>query len=206
MKETEPADAKKVTTLEEQKAKKEFEKAMKEAAARAIEGQIVAMRHTPDGAIPLRQIKGEKVDTPIPEVELEEEVKLSTQEEDMMNVIFTAVGDIKKLKNRSIPLTRSELLNPSNKGGCTDLGFQKGVLKNLVKKGLLDSVEVDLLRADGKSVGRRGLVYFTPKGRAYVRKYIDEKYQPLWLSEGSSRDGDDAVRESGTERIEDSNK
>lgn len=187
-----------IISAEEKLLQEKMKRELRESAEKAKEGRIVAMRHTPDGAIPLRRVGGSDVDVPFPEEELSEDVHLSPQENDMMAVIYTAVMDIRKLKNRSIPLTRSELLNPSNKGGCTDLGFNKKVLRSLIKKGFLDSPEVDLLRTDKKSIGRRGLVYFTTKGRSYVRQYINKSYLPVW-AEGSS--GDSVRRRAGDERL-----
>ena len=103
------------------------------------------------------------------------------QEVDMMFVIYTAVTDLKtnpKLKKRAIPLTRNEVLNPQIRGGITDMGFTKSTLKSLEKKNL---IKVDIIKLVdtklNKTTGARTVVFFTQKGRDYVRKRINPEYR-----------------------------
>jgi len=83
--------------------------AFKRAADRAREGAVVMIKHTVDGAIPIRKIAGQKVESPQPECDILEEVGLPTIEKDMMAVVYEAIKSIKKSR-RAIPLTRNELL------------------------------------------------------------------------------------------------
>lgn len=119
----------------------------------------------------------------------------NTLEADMMFVIYTAITDLKenpKFKGRSIPLTRNELINPQIKGGITDIGFSKTVLKSLEKKKLL---EVDVIKLVDtklrKHTGARTVVFFTGKGRDYVRRHIDPEYRAGFerLGDGESGEG-----------------
>lgn len=105
----------------------------------------------------------------------------NAQEADMMFVVYTAITDLKinpKLKGRVIPLTRNELLEPQIRGGITDIGFTKGVLRSLEKKGLLEVETIALVNTKlKKHTGARTVVFFTKKGRDYVRTHINPDYR-----------------------------
>jgi len=145
----------------------------------------ILKKFTLDGICLLKQVDRnvEEIESKIKEYP---EISLTPQEEDMMHVIFTAISDIKsnpKLKDRSIPLTRKEILEPHFRGGMTDMGFDKSVLRSLEKKKLLESEIIKLVKYEmkdkkivAKPTGARNVVFFTERGRSYVRRKFDPDY------------------------------
>lgn len=53
----------------------------------------------------------------------------------------------------------------------------KGCFKEMVDKGLLKEALIPIIDTKtGKNLGSRRIFFFTPQGRAFVRKYIDNTY------------------------------
>lgn len=53
----------------------------------------------------------------------------------------------------------------------------KGRYKTMVEKGLLKEVLIPIIDlTNGKNLGSRRVFFFTPQGRAFIRKYVDPGY------------------------------
>lgn len=71
-------------------------------------------------------------------------------------------------KTRSVPLTRTEIFA---------YGIDKKAYKDLLEAGLLKERLVNFIRqSDKKPTGARATVYYTPQGRAFIRKHVDPSY------------------------------
>lgn len=90
-----------------------------------------------------------------------------TRHDFIMGVVFEACSQIKQMKNRKVPLTRKELIA---------FGVQKDEIARLVKWGLLSEKPITLQKDGSNAQTTVSIVYFTPKGRAYIRKSIDPSY------------------------------
>lgn len=90
---------------------------------------------------------------------------------DIMARLYESCCQIDKMKKRRLPLTRAEFLNPAVIG----YRVKKRDLSKLIKWGLVSENVVDVTK-DEEPKGKRAIVYFTPKGRAFVRRYFEPSY------------------------------
>ena len=85
-----------------------------------------------------------------------------------MKLFHSLVLTIKKNRpRRTVPVTRSEILN------C---GAEKKLLNVLVELGYLKEAIIPLVGPGNKSIGSRSCYYYTPQGRALIRAKLDPDY------------------------------
>lgn len=134
-----------------------------------------AIRFTPHGEVMVRRQDGVEHQEDFPMEELGDlpegfELHRDTYIE-AMSRIYEACSHIEKMEKRFMPLTRPELLNFNVMG----IKIEKRDIGKLVKWGLLSEKVIPITKA-GRPIGARAVVYFTPRGRAFVRKYFDPAY------------------------------
>lgn len=149
--------------------------AIKKAAEEVAKNAPYKMMLTPLGERWVYKTEGEDYVAPLSIMEYPGK-PLSVALHDLMCTLYTASQEVVRLK-RLVPLTRTELLAPTDKGGCTKYGYKKGELQKLEKKGLAKINHAHLSSKNTKkSVGSRVVVYLTALGRGYVQKHIDKEF------------------------------
>jgi hypothetical protein len=86
-----------------------------------------------------------------------------------MSQFYNLIKVVKqKCPSRLVPLTRKEVI-----GACAD----KRIFHEVMRAGLVKEALIPLLlTTNGKPSGARAVIYFTPQGRAFIRKHIDPDY------------------------------
>lgn len=131
---------------------------------------LLAIRYTADGEVCSRNVHGTYIDDPLRTVELGILPGFIGEEHRRwMDVFYCFLRAMRERSpNRDIPLTRKEVLTN---------GFDRRALKELCQAALLKETLMPIQRKkDGKMTGARAVIYFTPQGRAYIRKFIDPDY------------------------------
>ena len=144
----------------------------------ATNNKEIGVVYTVDGEVSVRMIDGKRVRdkyTFAPLGKLHR--KFNQDHAGLMEIIFAAVVDIRKMR-RTVPLTRNELIRPASKKGITKNGVSKVLIKDLVKFGLIEERIISIVNAANNPVRAQAVVYFTPRGRTYVRERIDDSYKP----------------------------
>jgi hypothetical protein len=155
-----------------------------ELAIHLQEGQIVARRFTVHGEQKLRRVKGELVPLPLDITEPND--SLAQRYRDEMIILYDAVRQIEEKGVRFLPITRTEMLYWK---------VQKDTLRGMQKAGLIEEKLIDTIKVGttNKKASARVVVYFTPLGRGYIRKFIDDRYMQERTngdSEGLGETGD----------------
>lgn len=88
---------------------------------------------------------------------------------DSMGVLFGCIGEVLKMSDRAIPVTRKELQNN---------GISKKVVKKLSRTGLVRNVSIATTKMEkGKVVAGPSVnvVYPTPQGKAFFKEFFNEE-------------------------------
>lgn len=127
------------------------------------------VRYTLDGEVLCKNIKGAFVAQPLRTVELGNQYDHPEYVKQLSRfyALVCAVRDDQP--TREVPLVKKDVLSFMcfSKKECTQLQ-----LLGLIKEVLIPLVDT----TTGKNMGSRNVLFFTPQGRAFVRKYVDPKY------------------------------
>jgi len=149
----------------------------KKELSEKLSGKPVATKYTIDGEVLVRRYferEGKPVVDIADPLEVVELKPLPNDFKDRhktaMWIIYDAIKQIHKMPKRDVPLTRPEILGEEG-------GVKKKDLRYLIKSGLVQERLIGLVEKKGsKPVFSKPVVYFTPQGRAYVRKHFDKDY------------------------------
>jgi hypothetical protein len=129
----------------------------------------LAVQYTIDGEVLCKNVKGALIPQPLRTVDLEPGYDLPefTQAMSRFWALVEAVRE--DTPDRKVPITKEDILS--------FMVCSKKELRTMMEKGLLKEVLVPIIDTfTGKNLGSRRLVYFTPQGRAFVRKYVKPDY------------------------------
>jgi hypothetical protein len=151
---------------------------VEELVKQALHNKDIGISYTSHGERGVVYKDGKHVAVPFEEVEFEEPHKrFNAKHHEVMEVIYSAVCDIVNMK-RSIPLTRNELIRPAAKRGVTTNGISKKLVNDLIDFDLIQERIIKIVNIEQKPVRSQAVIYFTNKGRSYVRERIDQSYNP----------------------------
>lgn len=129
------------------------------------DGTLQAIKYTPDGEVFMVTEGGRVVEKTRPEETLKPlPAKWKSKHKEAMFSIEQGIRLVKDLGLRQIPLTRNE---------CIDLGVPKGTLKDLEKFGMIQQQIISIVdtQDNNKPTGGKVVVFFTPQGKAYIKKH-----------------------------------
>lgn len=168
-------------------------------ALEKLDGRQVAMKFTIHGEVMLIQAKGKQVEVPLEVDKLKPEPKgFHARHKDIMGIIYTAVCQIAENPVRIVPVTRNELTK--------QWGVSAKLLKQLERWGYLRQRVIKLVPKDDPKATKGQAVaiyYFTPQGRAYVRREFDPQYglsAPVQCTEASGASSSSS--DSASERLQ----
>lgn len=127
------------------------------------------VQYTLDGEVLCKNVMGSYIPLPLRTVALDPGFDLPVHVQ-AMSRIHALIEEYRTLDpQRQVPLPVGEIER-----------FQicdKSEYKTLVEKGLLKEALIPIVdTTTGKNMGTRRLFYFTPQGRAFIRKYVDRNY------------------------------
>lgn len=133
---------------------------------RATTTRSVATRFTIDGEVRVYQKGALQEDGALPVVAFVGEA-LDGLHHDAVCILLALVESVRERGTRLVPVTRGEMRTH---------GVSRRVLAKLEQWGIVKQRIVKLNKVSGKNQPAQVVVYFTDRGRGYVRKFIDESY------------------------------
>jgi hypothetical protein len=129
----------------------------------------LVVQYTLDGEVVCKKGPGGYVPTPLRTVELGAGYDLPEFVQPMSKFWALLESVREEYPERYVPLTKPDLMS-----------FQvcsKKEYAAMIDKGLLKEVLVPIIDTEtGKNLGSRRIIFFTPQGRAFVRRYIKPDY------------------------------
>ena len=127
------------------------------------------VQYTLDGEVLCKSVMGSYIPLPLKTVELAPGFDLPVHVQ-AMSRIHALIQEYRSMDpGRQVPLPVGEIER-----------FQicdKSEYKTLVEKGLLKEALIPIVdTATKKNLGTRRLFFYTPQGRAFIRKYVDRNY------------------------------
>lgn len=127
------------------------------------------VQYTLDGEVLCRKVLGSYIPLPLKTVPLDAAWDLPVHVQ-AMSRIHALIGEIRAHDpGRQVPLPVSEIERFEI---CDKSEYKVMVDKGLLKEALIPIVDTKT----GKNLGTRRLFFYTPQGRAFIRKYVDQKY------------------------------
>jgi len=126
------------------------------------EGNLMALKFTPDGEVPIVRRNGRDVEESFPAEEYKGRPKgWKLEHSEAMFKLNLAINEVLALKNRQIPLLREEAIA---------MDVPKRMLKELERFGYVRQRIIKILDSlkSNKSAGGRAVVYFLPQGKAFM--------------------------------------
>ena len=127
------------------------------------------VKFTPDGEVFVEVIEGKQIVHELRTVDLVEPlgVPMTIGMATFMNDLFEAIKELRRLMpERGVPVTRLE---------APEFFEETDVFKGLINNQLI-KVAIVSIPLEGRPECVTEAIYFTPQGRAYIRKYIDHLY------------------------------
>lgn len=137
-----------------------------------LHGNVVGKRFTVNGEVLVANVDGVQIDLPLEADALDPlPERFGPEHREVMETMFSAVSQINANPKRIVPVTRVELLD--------EFKANAKVVGQLERWGFLRQRLIKLVPADKprqKTGTMRAVYYFTPQGRAYVRREFDAEY------------------------------
>lgn len=127
------------------------------------------VQYTMDGEVLCKNVMGSYVPMPLKTVDLAPAFDLPVHVQAMSRIhaLIQAIKEGDPL--RQVPLPVSEI---GRYEICPKSEYKQMVEKGLLKEALIPVVDL----ATKRNLGTRRLFFFTPQGRAFIRKYVDQGY------------------------------
>lgn len=129
----------------------------------------LVIKYTIDGEVLCKKVHDAYIPEPLKTVDLAPTFDLTAYLQPISR-IWALIEAVKKHDpEREVPLTAQDIKRY--------MICSKGCYKEMIQKGLLKEALIPIVdKTTGKNLGSRRLFFFTPQGRAFVRKYIDANY------------------------------
>lgn len=126
-------------------------------------------QYTLDGEVLCKNVKGAWIPQPLRTVDLAPGYDLPEFTQ-AMSRLWALVESVREdTPDRVVPITKEDILS--------FMVCSKKQMRTMIEKGLLKEVLMPIIDLHTKkNLGSRCLVFFTPQGRAFVRKYVKPDY------------------------------
>jgi hypothetical protein len=129
----------------------------------------LVIKYTLDGEVLCKKVHDGYIPEPLKTVELAPPFDLKCYIEPISRIWALVEATKKHDPEREVPLTAQDIKRY--------MICSKGCYREMISKGLLKEALIPIVdKTTGKNLGSRRLFFFTPQGRAFVRKYIDGNY------------------------------